>query len=290
MPQFIVLQRYWKNHLADLLSKTELDILISSPFITRHGVDFVSEHVSSSVKTKGRITIITDLSSLNISQGSTDPQALRTLTAIAPEVKVYHLPRLHAKVYIADVKRAIVTSGNLTAGGLTLNYEYGLWIEHASTVKAVRQDIAQYAELGASLSADQLAIYCQVAEQVRMSFRKQQSTVARSARQAFEAALQSANDELIRFRLAVGPVHTIFSKTILYLLNREGPLKTEEIHLLIEAIHPDLCDNTIDRVIDGERFGKKWKHAVRTAQQNLKKKGLIELRDGKWKLSIQTNQ
>ncbi|MGB9178477.1 MAG: hypothetical protein WCB68_04450, partial [Pyrinomonadaceae bacterium] len=57
------------------------------------------------------------------------------------------------------------------------------------------------------------------------------------------------------------------------------------LHNMIEVIHPDLCDNSIDRVIDGKRFGKKWKHAVRTAQQNLKKKGLIILDSGRWSVS-----
>jgi hypothetical protein len=53
---------------------------------------------------------------------------------------------------------------------------------------------------------------------------------------------------------------------------------------LIENIHPDLCDNTVDRVIDGKRFGKKWKHAVRTAQQQLKREGLVALSGGRWLL------
>ena len=45
----------------------------------------------------------------------------------------------------------------------------------------------------------------------------------------------------------------------------------------VAAIHPDLCDDSVDRVINGIHFGKKWKHAVRTAQQSLKNKGTIVL-------------
>jgi len=54
---------------------------------------------------------------------------------------------------------------------------------------------------------------------------------------------------------------------------------------MIEAIHPDLCDNSVDRVIDGKRFGKKWKHAVRTAQQQLKKQGLVRLANDRWMIT-----
>lgn len=40
----------------------------------------------------------------------------------------------------------------------------------------------------------------------------------------------------------------------------------------------------MDRVIDGKRFGKKWKHAVRTAQQKLKRDGLVHLAEDQWQL------
>jgi hypothetical protein len=48
------------------------------------------------------------------------------------------------------------------------------------------------------------------------------------------------------------------------------------LHGYIHDIHPDICDDTLDRVIDGQHFGKLWKHRVRTAQAHLKEKGLIE--------------
>lgn len=79
-------------------------------------------------------------------------------------------------------------------------------------------------------------------------------------------------------------MHTVFGRTILYLLARYGPRTTIQLHPLVQAIHPDLCDDSVDRVIDGKRFGKKWKHAVRTAQQDLKKKGLVRLAEGRWML------
>jgi len=61
-------------------------------------------------------------------------------------------------------------------------------------------------------------------------------------------------------------------------------MSTDELNPLIQKIHPDLCDDSVDRVIDGRHFGKKWKHAVRTAQQYLKRTGQIELREGLWHL------
>ena len=62
-------------------------------------------------------------------------------------------------------------------------------------------------------------------------------------------------------------------------------MSTEQLHLYVQQIHPDLCDDSIDRVIDGKHYGKKWKHYVRNSQQHLKAKGLIELTNGNWHLT-----
>ena len=78
-------------------------------------------------------------------------------------------------------------------------------------------------------------------------------------------------------------MHAVFEKTILYLLKTRGPLETKSLHTLVSAIHPDLCDDSVERIIDGKTFGKKWKHAVRTAQQKLKKKGLAERSGHVWR-------
>ncbi len=282
MPDFAVLQRPWKDQLSRLLNEAKTDVLISSPYITRQGADFVVENISSSVRAAGQLTLLTNLSPANVTQSATDPEAIQALAATAARVKIHHLPRLHAKVYVGDTERAIVTSGNLTFGGLNANYEYGIYMEHAQTVEVVRRDIVEYARLGASMELSQLAAYSQAAEKVRAALHEQRNAVIRAARRSFEEALRDAGDELIKLRVAEGPIHNVFGKTILYLLNREGPLSTQALHPLIQEIHPDLCDDSVDRVIAGVRFGKKWKHAVRTAQQQLKRNGTIELSNGQW--------
>ncbi len=138
-----VLQRNWKSHLGDLLHNAKTGILISSPYITRLGIDFISENTSPAVRVSGSLSILTDLSPLNICQGSTDPTALQSLVSEVPNTMIWHPPRLHSKVYIADRNRAIVTSGNLTAGGLALNYEYGIETSDTTTVEMIHRDIAK---------------------------------------------------------------------------------------------------------------------------------------------------
>lgn len=274
-----------KEQLAALLECASERVLISSPFVSRRGVDFLMESLSDSVREDGRVQVLANLSPQNIVQGSTEPEALHNLSDGISDVAVHHLPHLHAKVYVADTREAVVTSGNLTSGGLEKNYEYGVSTTDAEAISVICDDLLEYAELGVQVSEDELQTYIEVAENVRETFQAQQESQAKTARQNFEEALAEARDELVRLRLKGASTNATFAKTILYLLRKKGAMATEELHPHVQRIHPDLCDDSIDRVVNGENYGKRWKHRVRAAQSTLKQKGDIELRDGKWRLS-----
>src|SRR5947208_67423 len=107
----------WDKHLATLAGSAQRELTIVSPFITRVGVGIIDSSGRPSFRNAGRVTVLTDLSPLNICQSATDPNALQRFSAVAATTDISHLPRLHAKVYIADFTRAIVTSANLTTGG-----------------------------------------------------------------------------------------------------------------------------------------------------------------------------
>jgi hypothetical protein len=285
MRDCLLLSRDWKHELAHLIKGARSRLTISSPYVTSDGVSFLIDSLGESRKSLTGLNFLTDLSPLNICDGATDPSALASLTSLVPAIRLRHLPKLHAKVYIADTNCAIVTSGNLTASGLDRNYEYGLKILDGTVVSGILDDISSYGELGALITADSLAAYCDVAERMRKVFQKQRESARRSLRSEFQRQLTDAELQLVRFRLAEGPMHTVFAKTILYLLSKYGPLSTDQLHPRIQSIHPDLCDDRVDRIIDGKHFGKKWKHAVRSAQQQLKRRGLVILRHGRWCLS-----
>lgn len=87
--------------------------------------------------------------------------------------------------------------------------------------------------------------------------------------------------------LRSGPRDTtnlIFSRTVLYLLSSDS-LSTEQIHPLVQQIHPDICDDSIDRIIGGVRFGICWKHIVRNGHQSLRRRGAISYGGGIWRLN-----
>lgn len=282
MPEIRLLKHDWQHTLSELISSARNEIVISSPFVTIDGVRFVQQRLSEPFRKSGAFNFVTNLSPINQIQGITDPSALRTLADNLSQLAIYHLPRLHAKAYIFDNQTAVITSGNLTSGGLDRNYEYGVLVNDAAIALEARNDILDYADLGTQISREQLELYCAAVEEAANAYKQTQLSVSKAAKERFDAVLQSTSDELIRLRLSDGTLHGVFSKTVLYLLNRHDSMSTEELHVHIQQIHPDLCDDSVDRVINGVHFGRKWKHAVRTSQQYLKQKGLIELVDGRW--------
>ncbi len=279
-----LLRSDWKRDLSALFRGAEHDLLVSSPFVTQEGIDFLFREILEDARARVRFRLITNLSPQNICQGATDPEALRALAGQIRLSNLTHLPRLHAKVYIADSKCAIITSGNLTAGGLERNHEYGVVTSDPKIVAQIREDIEALESLGARVSSQELLAYCEVANRVKEAFQGQMASVQRQARQQFERDFKFAEDQLIRLRLRGSSPTKIFEDSILYLLQTEDGLQTRELHPRIQALHPDLCDDSVDRVIDGQHFGKRWKHMVRTAQSHLKARGLVEVVQNKWRL------
>jgi hypothetical protein len=228
-----------------------------------------------------KLMLVTDLSRQNLLSGSTDVAAIHELAVSLPNTEVVFLPSVHAKVYIADEQVAIVTSANMTAAGLARNYEYGIRVDDQRLVREIRADLGAYAALGTKIELPKLKLLLDVSLDLREMHRKAERTINSRLRKEFEQRLRIFDDEVLRTRVAGRAPNAIFAETILYLL-RQGAMSTQELHGSIQRIHPDLCDDSIDRVIDGRHFGKKWKHAVRSAQQHLKNEGSIQLAGGIW--------
>lgn len=276
----------WESSFADLVSSARQRLLLCAPYVSQAGATAVARARAAKVEIGTQSLLLTDLSPRAICAGATDLSAVARVNTLLKGSKVIHLPQLHAKVYVADGSRAVVTSGNLTSGGLGRNYEYGVLVTDGTLVSTIEANILEYAALGTEMNAATLARYCDAATDARTIYAQQIASASRDLQRRLAAALQAADDALIRARLAGGAMHTVFARTIVFLLRHQGPLTTQQLHPLVQQVHPDLCDDRIDRVIDGKRFGKKWKHAVRTAQQQLKKAGAIALVEGRWHLVV----
>jgi hypothetical protein len=273
----------WAAAFYDLVDIAEKELLVASPFISSEPLRKMVEIVKGKPSFDSmRIDILTNLAVNSLLSGSLEVAALLHLAQAIPNSTVMYLPSLHAKIYVADTKAAVITSANLTNNGLAGNHEYGVLLRDPTLVSKVRIDLTRYAALGNRVSLDTLAALTQAAQKLKSVRQQADKSVEAKLRAVFEQQVEEATLELLRTRAKGKTTHVIFCDTVLYLLEQKGPLKTVELHPLVQQIHPDLCDDTIDRVIDGVHFGKKWKHHVRNAQKSLKRKGLVGFDGKRW--------
>lgn len=233
------------------------------------------------------VDLMTDLRPDSVLGGALHIQALLDLFEAGCKVKITALGRVHAKVYLADTNAAWITSANLTTSGLEHNLEYGVFVDEPAMAANVLHDMNNYARLGSVTTRLQIQSYATVVEDLRQDYQAYRKTSEAKFRSKFRERLEEASIEAIRLQLGTRSAHAVFADAVVFVL-RSGPMTTAEIHPKVQALLPELCDDQHDRVIDGRHFGKLWKHHVRTAQQHLKRAGVVEYQDGMWKLLAAT--
>ena len=209
-----------------------------------------------------------------ISSSALDVEALLRLAKVSPASKLVALPNLHAKVFVADEKAAIITSGNLTRSGLDTNIEYGIVFRDQTLVRTVREDMLGFARLGSAVSLDAIADLLPLQTTMREAEAEVAHSAPPEAKRRFDEIMWQAKPAFAAMQVGNRSANAIFGEAIRLAL-AEGPQPTAVIHERIRQMLPDFCDDTEDRVINGVHFGKKWKHNVRNAQQSLKHRGII---------------
>ena len=276
-----ILRSPWENALSELVSASSQSLLLASPFISRSVMHWIGEKLAEGGAPDDlQIVCLTNLRVESVLNGSLELEGIAELGRAFKNLRPIHLPCLHAKVFVADENLAIVTSGNLTNGGLRRNYEYGLVVKKPSLVREIRFDLEAYARLGALLTIKEINDLAVEAGKLKSQFQAHERSALKAAGIAFKKDLRRVGDRILSLR-AKKPNQAIFKETMEYLLSR-GPLKTADLHPLIQRMHPDLCDDSVDRVINGVHFGKRWKHWVRSAQQALKTEGKITNKGETW--------
>ena len=275
----------WQESFLDLISTAQRDLLLVSPFVKVQATDrILSDLQKRGVDRTIHLVMLTNLRPESVLNGSTDVEALSALGKSLPRFELVHLPSLHAKVYVADDRLAVVTSANLTQPGITGNLEYGVSFTDELVVREIRRDLQAYAQLGARVDTSEIEVMLQETTDLKQAFLRAERSIRAEARHAFREKLEAAHVRLLHQRAKGKTTHAILSDTILFLLAR-GPLRTIDLHPLIQQLHPDICDDSIDRVIGGVHFGKRWKHYVRNAQQSLKRTGQISYSGERWRLA-----
>jgi hypothetical protein len=269
----------WNRQFEALLDGTCTSLLVCSTYIGRGPCERLAATLHRRrLAHKIELYVLTDLSRDNMLSGATDAEAIAKLVEALPQTTVRFLPSLHAKVYVFDCLSAVVTSGNFTDSGLRRNFEYGIHLTEPTAVAAVRADMLTYGELGSAISLAQLHSFAIAAKDLRLLRKEAEAGLRQKLRLEFDREME---ESVLRVRAGNRSLDAILADAILYVL-RSGPKATPAIHIAVQQIHPDLCDDAVDRIINGVRFGKKWKHSVRVAQSHLKRRGRIRLQGGQW--------
>lgn len=271
------------SYVAAMEAVTE-KCVVCSPYITISAMQlFVSILERKQIEDKVNVLVLVNASAENLASSSTDIDALLYLSDCVRHVNIVHLPRLNAKVFIAPPSLAIVSSANFTNGGLSGNLEYGVLFDDKTTVEVIDTDIRAYARLGGALSSEQLNELKRCTGVLKVAIREDKRRLSAVIRAATTDIESEITERLILAQVCGKSPNAIFSDSILYLLTH-GPLTTAELHEQIRNIHPDLCDDSKDRIIEGRHYGRLWKHQVRTAQAHLKAKQLIvnDSQTGMW--------
>lgn len=129
--------------LGSILKETIREVIIVSPWIKQKAVSIVTD----SIKNKNiNLRLYTRFNSSDIDKGITDLNAIKNLVNTYKNVEIKFIPNLHAKIYISDKKRAFITSGNLTTGGMKNNIETGVILDDERLVEQLANNVAEMFE------------------------------------------------------------------------------------------------------------------------------------------------
>ncbi len=144
------------------------NLYIASPYITVGGLQQLIDELKRP-RRKLSVTILTCLEPIPALTGALDISALIALLNLSTEdhpVRIYHVPNLHAKVFIVDKRAGVVGSGNLTwAGTQGTNIELGIRITSSTDIQEVTQRLQTWIAERSALTVTYLERFHRLVEE-----------------------------------------------------------------------------------------------------------------------------
>ncbi len=275
-----LLSRPWRRELASVASCATRSVLIAAPFIKHGEAVWFSDLLAPEIE----IVTLANIDADAVCSSALDLGALIHLAEASRSSKLIALPNLHAKVFIADEKAAIVTSGNLTRSALDSNLEYGVLLRERRLVQTIREDMLSFARLGSQVDASTMAELSPLEKELRQARASANTTSV--AKTKFDEIMRKARPEFASAQVGSRSAHAVFGEAIKFVL-AAGPQNTKAMQREVKDLMPALCDDREYFSIKGERYGKAWKRRFRHAQLHLKRKGEVTYNPSKrvWALS-----
>lgn len=279
-------KRPWRKHFENLLGKTTSELIITSPYIKKAEAEFICESFHSrKISDNISFKLLTDLRSQSILDNSLDIEALQLFQNNIQRFELVTLPRLHAKVYLFDGSYAVIGSSNLTPSGFEYNYEYNVGFSDSEHIQKIRTDIEDYTLLGNTVEREKVNELSIISKEVKEEYSKVIKSATSSIKKKFTATLKIADVKFTEALVGKKTAYSIFKEAVIYCLSKE-PLSTIDLQDKVQRMLPDLCVDE-ELVINGQRFGKAWKHQVRTVLNDLRRRGNLIAINKIWRFENQ---
>ena len=134
-----------EDKLRGMLEDARFEIVIVSPWIKRQTWNRMKGPLRKFSRRGGKLRVFMRGSESDYSLGLSD-NLQEEVNELGGEVVL--VAKLHAKIYMADRKEAIVTSANLTKGGTEANYEGGIWVYDPMVLKEICRFVDDIYQIG----------------------------------------------------------------------------------------------------------------------------------------------
>ena len=116
--------------ILNLFDSQTRDVFVASAFLRNEAVSKMLARLLKDRTAPCRLRVLTRGNFSDILAGASDIASLALLTKAHHSdlsIECRRDPRLHAKIYVVDGCKAIITSANLTPPGLLTNIEFGMF-------------------------------------------------------------------------------------------------------------------------------------------------------------------
>ena len=268
-----LLNRAWRKDLARIASVARDSVVVVAPYIKYDEAAWFCGLLRPGIE----VITLANINVESVSASALDLAALRCLAEASSSAKLIALSNLHAKVFVADQKAAIVTSGNLTRSGLDSNLEYGVLLSDARLVQTVRADVLSFARLGSQVDVNTIDELVPLETDLREAHANIANSATADAKRKFTKVVRQARPVLASVLVGDRSAHAVFGEAIQFILAR-GPQTTRTIQQEVRHLMPDLCDDTSTSSLElGDG-------ALRMAPFDFARPDLATLRTNGWRL------
>jgi len=123
-----------ENVFFESIKACNKNIILCAPYIKKN----IVQKIIKEKNINANLEVITTANIASFIRGASDIEAIEEL--LESGIKVINHQHLHAKIYVFDKEKAIITSANLTYNGLNKNYEYGILIDDKKIIDDIDDD------------------------------------------------------------------------------------------------------------------------------------------------------